>query len=73
MIIRGPLDVAARRELVDRNVVDSAQLRLPRASRTTARAWTAPRAGHLPRRRTTAAARPHRLPTLLATSPPTSA
>lgn len=41
MIIRAGLDTAADRNLVDRNVAQAAHARLPRARRTTARAWTA--------------------------------
>jgi integrase len=60
MIIRAALDLAVQRELIDRNVAASTQLRLPRAGRTTARAWTAPELATF-----LAAARRHRLyPTL---------
>jgi integrase len=56
MIIRAALDLAVQRDLVDRNVADSAQLRPPRAGSTTARVWNAPELATF-----LAAARPHRL------------
>jgi len=60
MIIRAALDLAVQRELIDRNVAASTQLRLPGAGRTTARVWTAPELATF-----LAAARRHRLyPTL---------
>jgi hypothetical protein len=67
MIIRAALDLAVQRELIDRNVAASTQLRLPRAGRTTARAWTAPELATF-----LAAARRHRLYPPC-TSPPTPA
>jgi integrase len=56
MILRAALDLALQRELIDRNVAASTQLRLPRAGRTTARTWTAPELATF-----LANARPHRL------------
>jgi integrase len=41
MIVRAALDAAASRQLVERNVAQSAHARLPRAAPTVARAWAA--------------------------------
>ena len=56
MIVRAALDLALQRELIERNVAASTQLRLPRAGCTTARTSTAPDLATF-----LVAARPHRL------------